>query len=329
MSRGLVADIGGTNARFAIVEAGEASTLQNPRFAKCADHPTIREGIEDYLSDVAGDRPDRAVLAIAGPIMGDIVVQNNGPWHFSVRALRDDLGLSRLDVVNDFIAMAHGVAALPDGRFADIGGCASQDEDQTGPWLVVGPGTGLGVASILEPRGALRVLGSEGGHVGFAPSDELEILIAQEVLKQNGQLSWEGLISGPGLQRLHKVMSLIDGRTPDPLPLSAEEITRRAIENDDEFARTVLERFCLLLGSAVGDMALMISARRVCLVGNIIQAIMPILRAGGFRERFDARGRYGDVLDAVPTVTVSGNDVGLTGAADILRKSQAALPPAR
>ena len=319
MARGLVADIGGTNARFALVESAAPLTLKDYRAVKCADYSTIVDATRAYLAD-HGDAPvDRAVLAVAGPITGDVFTLNNGPWQFSISGLGPELGIPKLDIVNDFKAAAHGVAALPEDRFSGIASEATEASKE-GPWLVTGPGTGLGVAAILDPRGDVRVLESEGGHVGLAPSDVREVDIAREVLARTPELPWEGIVSGPGLRLLYEVMAKLDGGTVEPA--TPEEITRRAIEDKDPFCRVVLEQFCQFLGSSAGDMALMIKARRVCLVGGIVAGILPFLRESGFRARFVERGRYGDVLDNVPTLAVAGTDVGLIGAAAILDRAR-------
>jgi len=319
MARGLVADIGGTNARFALVESSAPLTLQDSRSLKCADYPTIADAARAYLSGLGDQRIDRAVLAVAGPITGDSFTQNNGPWRFSIRALGPELGIVQLDVVNDFKAMAHGVASLPENRFTGIASEATAASED-GPWLVTGPGTGLGVAAILDPRGDARILESEGGHIGLAPSNAQEIDIVREVLALMSELPWERLVSGPGLCLLYEVMANLEGRAAGPA--KPEEITRRAIEDDEPFCRAVLDQFCQFLGSAAGDMALLIKARRVCLVGGIMENILPFLRNSGFRARFVERGRYGDVLDPVPTLAVSGTDVGLIGAAAILDRAR-------
>jgi len=319
MARGLVADIGGTNARFALVDSTAPLTLQNQRSLKCADYPIMTDAARAYLADIGDTQIDRAVLAVAGPVTGDIFVQNNGPWRFSISALGPALDIAILRVVNDFMAMAHGVAVLPENRFTSI---ASQttDASKAGPWLVTGPGTGLGVAAILDPHGDIRVLESEGGHVGLAPSNAEEIEIAREVLQLFPTLPWERVISGPGLRILHEVMAKRDGRAMEQT--TPEEIARNAIDGKDAFSITVLEQFCRFLGSAAGDMALAIKARRVCLVGGIVETILPFLQQSGFRARFEDRGRYGDVLDPVPTLAVSGTDVGLIGAAALLDRTR-------
>jgi glucokinase len=319
MAIGLVADIGGTNARFALVDSAAPLTLQDPQTLKCADYPTITEAARAYLSEIADTRIERAVLAVAGPLTGDIFVQNNGPWRFSISALGPALDITTLDVVNDFMAMAHGIAVLPENRFTAI---ASEitDASKAGPWLVSGPGTGLGVATILEPHGDIRVLESEGGHIGLAPSNAEEIEIAREVLRRFPMLPWERLVSGPGLVILHDVMAKLDGRTVEHT--TPEEIARDAIDGKDAFSIAVLEQFCRFLGSAAGDMALAVKARRVCLVGGIVETILPFLQSSGFRARFEDRGRYADVLDPVPTLAVSGTDVGLIGAAALLGRAR-------
>ena len=320
MTTGLVGDIGGTNARFALIDSAAPATLRDPVSVKCADYPDIVQSIRAYLAGKSGLNPASAVLAAAGPITGDEFRQNNGPWQFSISRLREELKIPSLRVVNDFVAMAHGVAVLSEDRVATIGAVRADETTAAGPWLVIGPGTGLGVAVIIDPDRAPRVLESEGGNAGLAPSDETELEIARTVLRQGTDLPWERLVSGPGLRMLHAVMAELDGRVA--APITPEDIVWRALENNDPFCRAVLDRFCGLLGSAAGDMALIVKARRVYLAGAIVQAILPHLRESAFRERFEQRGKYGDVLDDVPTLAALGADIGLIGAAAILNSDK-------
>lgn len=319
MTTGLVGDIGGTNARFAITDSAGPASLRDPVTVKCANYPDIGQAIQAYLHREPGRKPDSAVLAIAGPLTGDMFRQNNGPWQFSISALRKEMNIPDLRVVNDFVAMAHGVAVLPQDRVAPISGPPADADTAGGPWLVIGPGTGLGVALILDPDTRLRVLESEGGNAGFSPSDETEIEIARIVLRRSKDLRRERLVSGPGLSLLHTVMAELEGHTAEAL--EPEEIVRLTLDNEDEFCRAVLERFCSLLGSAAGDTALITKARRVYLTGGIVQTILPYLQESSFRARFEARGRYGNVLDGVPTLAALGTDVGLIGAAVMLKSS--------
>ena len=306
----LIGDIGGTNARFALAEPHVPPSPVEPRIFKCAEHATIADAIRTYLSDLPGVRPDRAVLAVACPIMGDRVIQNNGPWEFSIAALQAELGLAELRIVNDFFAMSHGVASLTSDRLEAIGPVGF-DTASDGPWVVIGPGTGLGAGIIVDPGPPARILESEGGHLGFAPSDAEEIRIAQALLTSQDAPSWEHILCGPGLRRLYEILN--DGREA-PTP---EDIIQLGLDGSDASCRAALDRFCSLLGAAAGDMALMVKARRVYLVGGIVQSALPFLKSGGFRRRFEARGRYGNVLDRVPTIAALGTDVGLIGAAAI------------
>lgn len=309
----LIGDIGGTNARFALAEPNRPPVPIEPRSFKCAEHETIADAIRTYLAGLSGARPDRATLAVACPILGDMVIQNNGPWRFSIAALQAELGLQDLRIVNDFFAMSHGVASLTPDRLEPIGR-VGPDSGTEGPWVALGPGTGLGAGVIVDPGPPARVLESEGGHLGFAPSDAEEIAIAEALVQTDDAPSWEHILCGPGLRRLYAILS--EGREA-PTP---EDIIRRALAGSDPTCRTVLDRFCSLLGAAAGDMALMVKARRVCLVGGIVQSILPFLKSSGFRRRFETRGRYGNVLDRVPTIAALGTDVGLIGAAALARE---------
>jgi glucokinase len=316
MAIGLVGDIGGTNARFAFADSGGPGGLIDPVSVKCADYPDIASAIQSYLGRASGPMPTSAVLAVAGPLTGDRIRLTNGPWQFSIADLANQLELPGLRVVNDFVAMARGVALLPPDRITLIGGPAAEPSTSAGPWLVIGPGTGLGVAVIHDPSSHLRIHESEGGNAGFSPSDETDLDIASAVLRSGKSLTWERLVSGPGLILLHEILS--DGAGHGVAALTPEEILGLGLENDSH-CRSVLERFCGLLGTAAGDMALMTKSRRVYLTGGIVQTLLPFLRESDIRERFTSRGRYGDVLEDVPLFVALGTDLGLIGAADILK----------
>src|SRR5262245_6103978 len=185
----LVGDIGGTNARFAIAEPG--SHPSNARKLPVVHYPGLVEAVEDYLS--GAPMPEEAVLAVAGPVLGDEVTFSNSSWHFSIADVRRRLGLRKLVVINDLLAQALSVAALqPD----ELGSVKSGTRDPRQPTLVIGPGTGLGVAFLLNHAGALVGLPSEAGHAAFAPMDRVQAEILSHIRGQYPHVSAERLLSG-------------------------------------------------------------------------------------------------------------------------------------
>jgi glucokinase len=187
----LVADIGGTNARFALTPHGALHpTLQLAAVRRVADFETLDSAIADYIATLPPPlRPQRAVLAVASPVLADAIDFTNSRWSFSIAALRAALRLRALHVINDFAAVAWALPALADDDVETLG-AAPTTTARVGMRAVVGPGTGLGVAALFEADGGLRVLPSEGGHAGFAPHDEEEVALHAFLQARHGRVSW-------------------------------------------------------------------------------------------------------------------------------------------
>jgi glucokinase len=284
----LIADIGGTNSRCAIASAGvigAVTTLRN------ADHAGVAALLARYIDSLpAAGRPAVAAIAVAAPIRSDEVRMVNIGWRFSQRDLQRTLGLSALHCLNDFEALAWALPRLGASDLVQIGG--GQDVEATK--AVLGPGTGLGVASLARVGRGWHALAGEGGHVTLGPQDEPEDKLVRAGRQRYDHCSAERLISGPGLSFIHETLH-------GGPPLGAEEIGRRLGGGDGQ-AKATFEAFFRLLGTVAGDLALTVGAfGGVYVGGGIVPRYVPEISRSGFRQRFEAKGRYQDYMRAIPT----------------------------
>lgn len=313
----LVADIGGTTARFALSAAG---ARRGPRLWAMREFPvddfdSLAEAIRYYLARLSEPLPRRAVIAVASPVTGDLIQFSNNPWSFSTAALRDEAGLEELAVINDFAALGRAVPHLEGADLHAIGTvpAAVLPEEQERQCAVLGPGTGLGVCRIVLRRGPPLVLETEGGHIGFAPADAYEAAILAFLLQRYPRVSVERLISGPGLENLHAAVCSIDG-TPRSAGGPAE-IIAGARRGEAACCRAV-ELFCSILGSFAGDVALLHGAwHGLYLGGGMTTRLLPWLGSGAFRRRFEAKGRFETLMRGIPTQAITHAQPGLLGAA--------------
>jgi glucokinase len=306
---GLVADAGGTNVRFALVDAGTAKLRAPKKFAS-KDFPGIAEAARAYLSE-SGAKPSRAVLAVAGPVRDNAIHMTNIGWKFSGDEVAAALGMERVELINDFEAIALAVPHLgPD----DLAALGPEIPVTRATVAIVGPGTGFGVSGCIPAGDGVVALVSEGGHASFAPTDEIEIGILKTLSARFGRLSIERILSGPGLVVLAEAMGAAPG-TLDP-----QGITARAKADAGGFEAEVFARFCAILGSVAGDIALTMGARGgVLIAGGILPAMREALAASAFRARFEAKGRFKDYMRAIPTHLIVQDFAGLIGAAASLR----------
>lgn len=319
--KGLVADIGGTNARFALVETD--GRLSEPVVLKTADHPSLEAALAAFLANAAAERGrplllEAAALCAAGPVEGGRVEMTNCPWVVSVEAVRRALGIERVTLLNDFTAVA---LALPDLRGQErhqIGGGAPEAGSPIG---VLGPGTGLGVSGLVPaPDGSWIALAGEGGHADLAPSDPREIGVLSELMARHGHVSAERVLSGPGLENLYAALAALDGRPSAPVP-GAHEIAERARTGDCPIAREAVALFCGWLGAVAGDLALILGARGgVYIAGGIAPRwrALGLLDEALLRRRFEAKGRFRDWLAPVPLYLVTAREPALIGLARLL-----------
>lgn len=320
---GLVADIGGTNARFALTDPAQtAVTICEPRSLCNAEFASLQHAAEHYLSQV-DIRPQRAAIAVASPVSADAVRLTNRAWSFSRSELQTALGLIELRLLNDFGAVARAVPALVPGDSVHLYG---PDVDVLeGPVTVIGPGTGLGVAVLVGSAAqGWHVVETEGGHVSFAPLGDEEQRIARWLSARFGRASTERVLSGIGLSQIDAVLrgariDPADGRLPELR--EPAHIVAAALDGHDLAARQTLARFCAVLGSVAGDAALIHGARTVMIAGGIVPRFIPFLRSSAFRERFLAKGRFSTYLESVAVRIICHPHPGLLGAAVALRES--------
>ncbi len=299
----LLADVGGTNARFAL-QAGAGAAITQVQTLPCADHATLGDAIAHYLAqqDQAA-RPVRGAIAIANPIQGDRVQMTNHDWSFSISALRESLGLQQLELLNDFTALALALPHLPASDLRQVGGRpgASAHNSVTALGLI-GPGTGLGVSGLVpDGRGGWCPLQGEGGHVTLSAVNDAEHAILALLWARYGHVSAERAVSGQGLSNLYGALTQRDGGGwPDPLP-SAAEVSQWATGGQDARASEALDLFFAFLGSVAGNLALTLGAwDGIFLGGGILPRLGTRIDSSVFRERFESKGRFGNHLKPVP-----------------------------
>lgn len=246
----VVADIGGTHARFALQQR-ELGDLTHPRTYFCADYARMEDALSAYIGD-CGHAIDGASLAIATPVTGDSVQMTNHHWRFSIKTARDELQLKRLHVLNDFTALALSLPHIPSEQLQQVGGGSATPFSTIG---VIGAGTGLGVSGLIWSGHKWVPLSGEGGHVSFAPRTEREWLVAKVLTRRYGSHpSFERLVSGPGICAIYESLCEIDG--VDPIAHRPADVARLAAEQSDDRFNEVFDIFCAALGNAAGNLAL-------------------------------------------------------------------------
>lgn len=315
--RVLVADIGGTNARFALAAIDDAVVSIGAMHAfRAEDYETIRDAADAFLEAVQ-EKPNSACFAVAGPITDEVVEFTNSPWVLDIAKVKKQMKLGRLLAINDFEALAASVRHLGPSDLAPIKPGVA---DSSAPLLVIGPGTGLG-QSIIVPMGARdRVIATEGGHVAFAPHDEEEIEVLRFIAREHKRVSIERLLSGRGLVNIHRALCAVAG-TPR-VSLQADEITRAAQTGEYPIALKAVDMFCAILGSAVGDAVLATGARGgVILGGGILPKIQEVFMRSRFVPRFLEKGRMRDYVEPVPVDLIIRDGAALIGAAGRLKEN--------
>jgi glucokinase len=296
----LVADIGGTHVRFAL-DRGDGA-FSSPAAFNCADFAGAAAAIDHYLAQVGGDPPPRAVaIAVASPVTGDVVHMTNRDWRFSVSELKARFRLERLQVLNDFAALALALPRLEPGDRHAVGGGTAVPE---APMGVLGPGTGLGVAGLIPTAAGNLALATEAGHATMAPVDDRESLVLARIRHRFGHASAERVVSGPGLVNLYRALAEIAGETA--ADLTPRQVSRRALDGRCRLCRAALDMFFAMLGTVAGNVALTLGARGgLYIAGGIVPRLLAPFSASAFRARFEAKGRFCDYLAAIPSFVVT------------------------
>lgn len=317
----LIGDIGGTNARFALVTP-DTFEPYDILSLPCADYPNLVEAVRDYLRRVGHDgerAPREACLAFACPVHDDLVRMTNNAWVFSKREVKAELGLELFKVVNDFTAQALGVPHVTPAELVAIGEGRSAEGAAR---LVIGPGTGLGVAGVFPGQHAWVPLPTEGGHATFAPTDEREHNLLRYFRTRYGRVSVERVLCGQGLLDLYAAHCSLKGA--NPRYTRPADVTQGANEGDAIAVDTV-QRFLKILGDVCGDVALILGARGgVYLCGGILPRMLDWLPQSRFREAFTDKGRMSAYNAGIPTWVVTAPWTGLLGAAEALHNEEVA-----
>jgi len=304
----LVGDIGGTNARFAILVDSYAEPKQFP-ILQTADYATIDDAIQSAVLDHTSIQPRSAVLAIAGPVDGDEIDLTNCPWVVRPKQMMETLGLEDITVLNDFEAQALAVASLESEYLEKIGGGESEPN---GSRVVLGPGTGLGVAGLIRTRQTWVPVPGEGGHVDFGPRTERDFEIFPHLERIKGRISAEQLLCGRGLQNIYRAVCKANG--VKPALTTPAEITGAALDGSSKEARETLELFVVYLGRLSGDFALTFMAHGgIYLAGGIAQRIIPALKAAAFREAFEDKAPHEDIMKTIPVYVITHPLAALSG----------------
>ncbi len=312
IARVLVADVGGTNARFALAENSTTGppVFRNTRTLACADHEDLASAIRAYLSSLTVRCPAAAVIAVAGPVTRGIAKLTNLAWSVSEPELCD-LGFGQVRLVNDYCALAAAAPALGDRDLLRVGPALARASDEN--VAIIGAGTGLGVSALVRERGRNMTLVGEGGHISFAPETDAEIKVLQFLGRRYGRVSAERILSGPGLVQLYRTLCAMEGSAPqfDAAP----DVIELAVRNGGSGRRAV-EMFCEIFGAVAGDLALTFGARGgVLMSGGLTLALGAFLERGGFRRRFEGKGRLADLVKTIPTHLITRSDAALLGCA--------------
>lgn len=304
----LIADIGGTNARFGIVDREGTHDLM---YLSCADYTGPAEAAQDYFQKIGlTRRPVAGVMAVAGPVQGDLINFTNLQWSFRQSRLQADLGLTSLAVMNDFKAVALAVPGLDPALVSKIGG---GDPVPQGAIGVIGPGTGLGVASLIWGGQHYIAQPGEGGHVTMPPINEREYAIFQQLRVKYHHISAERVCSGKGLENLYNAVRVLDQKMDKP-DLTAPEISAHAIKGSCEIAQECLDLMLKFLGRISGNLGLTLGAQGgVYIAGGIPTKLGDYFKTSAFLEEFQAKGRQRDFMAGIPVYMVHHDAIGLLG----------------
>lgn len=307
-------DIGGTHARFAVaeVEAGHVVSLGEPVTHKTAEHASLQTAWQAFEAEHGRPLPRAAAISVASPITGDVIRLTNNPWIIRPSLIPERLNAETFTIINDFGAVGHAVAQLPDSDFVHL--CGPDIPLPTaGVTTVCGPGTGLGVAQVFKTNGSYHVLATEGGHVDYAPLDSIEDAFVKRLRRTFTRVSSERICSGPGIVAIYETLAELEGRA---VPSRDDRtIWTEALEGTDSIALAALDRFCLALGAVAGDLALAHGAKGVVIAGGLGLRIKDRLLRSGFDQRFVAKGRFQSMMAGLPVKLITHEQPGLFGAA--------------
>jgi glucokinase len=308
----LLADIGGTNARFALGYA--SGRIDQIAVLASNEYENIVDAVHAYLTRCPAVHLVHAVIAIANPVSGDYVKMTNHPWQFSIEAARRALKFDTLLVVNDFAALAMAVPALKPKDLEKVGGGTARSGEVIG---LVGAGTGLGVAGLIRAGGHWLTLESEGGHVAFSPSDERELAVLQYCWKRYDHVSAERLVSGPGIELIYQALAAQQAMPLQSLDTAA--IVARGLNGTDQLCRETIDCFCGMLGTVAANVAVTLCARGgIYIGGGVVPHLGNYFASSPFRERFENTGRLRPFNAQIATMVITATNPAFLGAVAIL-----------
>lgn len=326
MTRLVAVDIGGTHARFALAEitAGRVVELGQAKTLKTAEHASLQTAWEEFGRSVPEPLPKALAMAVAAPVSGGVIRFTNNPWVLQPGLFGEKLGVDHYTLINDFAAVGHAVAQADPGCFEYLCG-PDVPLPESGTISIVGPGTGLGVAHLWRGDDGYRVQATEGGHIDFAPLDAIEDQILSRLRRRYLRVSVERVVSGPGLVDIYQTLAAIEARAVrdiDDLTIWSLGLANKGDQVDEahrvsesSLAAAAIDRFCLSLGSVVGDITLAQGGGAVVIAGGLGLRIRHKLVASGFATRFCAKGRFAAKMAAIPVKIITHPQPGLFGAA--------------
>jgi len=318
----IAADIGGTHARFARIRiAADGSQIMGTMHKyRVADFPSLSTCWHQLARDEGDSLPDKVSIAFAAPISSGTIKLTNSGWIIRRDQIAQDLGVSEVRLFNDFEAVAYAVSGLDPQSLPVIFGPDRPLPDE-GTVTILGPGTGLGVALMSFEKGAARIIATEGAHMEFATVDAIDDRILAYLRGKYPRVSIERVISGPGLNNLYGALAVMSDERVEAL--DDAELWSCALKGTNRLAREALARFCLSLGTILGDLALAHGARSVVLTGSLMQRMRPYLVSeSGFHSRFTAKGRSSELMRAIPVHLATHHEIGLYGAAVAWRNTE-------
>ena len=309
----LVADIGGTNVRFALLPMGSTRPQQEQSLL-CADFPGLEQAARNYLSAVGVSEVSEAAVDVATAVTGDVVKLTNSPWAFSIEQTRRALGLTRLLVINDFTALALSLPLLRADELRRVGGGSGVEG---APLALIGAGTGLGVSGLIPCQGNWVPIRGEGGHTAFSPMDEREDGVLRVLRGRFGHVSTERLASGPGLVAIYQALCALDGTAAKPF--KPEQVTEAGLSAADPHCAEALRMFCGVLGTAAGNLVVTLGARGGLYIGGgIVPRLGDYFLDSPFRLRFEQKGRFSQYMAQVPAWIILADNPALRGLASAL-----------
>ncbi|MBB3168001.1 glucokinase [Simiduia aestuariiviva] len=312
----VVADIGGTNARWGLVTGVDSAGNYNIEAIQTFEntlHPKFEDSLAAYLDSLRGVEVARVCVALAGPVLGDQIEMTNINWSFSIRAVEKAFSLRKLLIVNDFTALAYATSALSEADVIRV----KLGTQKNAPRAIIGPGTGLGMASLVPLAGRWLPLSGEGGHTAFAPRGAEELALCEHLQREIGYVSKETLLSGAGIERIFTGLAAVRGLTV--APMSAAEISGMAARKEDSLAVDTLNLFCGVMGSAAADLALTVGALGgVYLGGGILPKVREFFLQSPFVARFCEKAVMSHYVEDIPVFLIVADEPALIGAAALL-----------